>query len=213
MGFGGAVKTALGRALPSLVLVRGARGPSPRVALTFDDGPHPDHTPAILDTLAATGAKATFFLQGSLAQRHPALVRTIFGAGHQVGNHGWSHSRASEVGSRAFVREVLDTQALLEDTLGRPLPRIYRPPYGALSPLPFLALARRGYCLVFWSLDSQDSFQKDSEGLVKTIEDSIVRSGEILLFHEDYAHTLAALPAVLKMLTARGFSFPTVAEL
>jgi len=213
MGIGGAVKAALSRTLPSVVLVRGAPGPEPRVALTFDDGPHRDHTPAILDILAARGAKATFFLQGSLAERHPDLVRAIAAGGHQVANHGWSHARASDVGTRAFVREALATQALLENTLGRPLSRLYRPPYGAISPLPFLALARRGYRLVFWSLDSQDSFRQDSEGLVKALEDSMVHSGEILLFHEDYSHTARALPGVLQVLTARGFSFVTVGDL
>lgn len=213
MGVGRALKLVLSCALPKLVLFRGAAGSPPRVALTFDDGPHADHTVAILDVLAAAEARATFFLQGSAAARHPALVRAIHDGGHQVGNHGWTHSRADEIGLAAFVREALDTQALLEDTLGRPLPRIYRPPYGSVSLPVFLAFARRGFRLVFWSLDSKDSYIRDPERLVQRIETTPVRSGDILLFHEDYSHTLAALPAVVANLRARSFGLASVADL
>lgn len=213
MAIGRVLKRTLGQALPGIVLFRGAPGPSPRVALTFDDGPHKDHTRAILDVLAAGGAQATFFLQGSEAARHPTLVRAIHEDGHQLGNHGWAHSRASEVGLRAFVREVVDTQALLEDVLGRALPRIYRPPYGAVSLAAFLALAGRGFRFVFWSLDSEDSFIQDAGQLARRIETAPVRSGEVLLFHEDYAHTLAALPAVVTSLKSRAFALVKVADL
>ena len=212
MGIGRAVKLALGWAAPGMVLFRGSAGPPPRLALTFDDGPHADHTRAILDALAACGARATFFLQGAEAARHTVLVRAIHEGGHQVGNHGWSHSRASEVGSRAFVREAVDTQALLEDTLGRQLPRIYRPPYGSVSPGAFLALARHGFRFVFWSLDSEDSFLRDPAELVTKLGKAPVRSGDILLFHEDYAHTPVALPAIAMNLRARGFALVGVTD-
>lgn len=213
MAIGRVLKPLLGRVLPGLVLFRGAAGQAPRVALTFDDGPHGEHTRAALDILAAGGARATFFLLGSEAARHPALVRAIHEGGHQLGNHGWAHSRASQVGLRAFVREAVDTQALLEDTVGRPLPRIYRPPYGAVSPAAFLALARRGFRLVFWSLDSEDSFIRDADQLARKIEMAPMNSGEVLLFHEDYDHTLAALPAMVASLQARGFALVRVADL
>jgi len=212
MGAGRVLKSVLGRVIPGVVLVRGATGAFPRLALTFDDGPHAENTPRILEILAANGARATFFLQGSAAQRHPSLVRAIFEAGHQVGNHGWSHSRASDIGASAFVREAVGTQALLEDTLGCALPRIYRPPYGAVGPLAFLDLARRGYRFVFWSLDSEDSFLKDAGALTQKIETSPLQSGEILLFHEDYAHTVAALPRMLIALKGRGLALVRVAD-
>jgi peptidoglycan/xylan/chitin deacetylase (PgdA/CDA1 family) len=183
------------------------------VALTFDDGPHPEHTPAILDVLAASGAKATFFLQGSVAKRHPALVRAIDERGHQVGNHGWSHSRASDVGTKAFVREAADTQRLLEDTLGRRLPRIYRPPYGSLSPMAFLCLAGQGYRFVFWSVETDDSYLRDPDELVQRVEHALIRSGDILLFHEDYAHSLSALPRILENLDARRLAVVSVSDL
>ena len=213
METGSALKRMLGWVLPRLVLVRGAAGPSPRVALTFDDGPHGDHTRAILDVLAAGGARATFFLQGSEAARHRALVRAIHEGGHQVGNHGWTHSRVSDVGLRAFVSEAVDTQSLLEDTLGRPLPRIYRPPYGAVSPAAFLALAREGFRFIFWSLDSEDSFVRDAGQLTRRLETAPVRSGDVLLFHEDYTHAVAALPAVVANLKARTFALVRVVDL
>lgn len=213
MTIGHLLKRALGRVLPGLVLVRGPKGPLPRVALTFDDGPHESHTQCTLDILAASGARATFFLLGSQAARHPDLVRAIHDGGHQLGNHGWTHSRPSEVGLRTFVREAIDTQMLLEDTLGKRLPRIYRPPYGVVGPSVFLALVWEGFRFVFWSLDSEDSFIRDAGQLAHKLEVAPVRSGDVLLFHEDYAHTVAALPAVVSNLRARPFALVRVADL
>jgi peptidoglycan/xylan/chitin deacetylase (PgdA/CDA1 family) len=213
MSVGDILKRALGLALPAYVLVRGAKGPSPRVALTFDDGPHADRTRGILDVLAAAGARATFFLQGSEAARHAELVRSIDNGGHQLGNHGWAHSHVHEVPLETFVREAVETHALLEETVGRPLRRIYRPPYGAVTPTAFVALVRRGFRFVFWSMDSEDSFRRDAAQLARWIEAAPVRSGEILLFHEDYPHTLDALPAVVASLKGRAFALVKVNDL
>jgi peptidoglycan/xylan/chitin deacetylase (PgdA/CDA1 family) len=207
------LKQATGRCLPGLVLYRGTSGGAARVALTFDDGPHESHTEGILDVLAAGEAKATFFLLGSEAARHPRLVRAIHEAGHQVGNHGFGHRRASEVGHRAFVREALDTQALLEDTVGQALPRLYRPPYGEVSASAFLALVRRGFRFAFWSLDSEDSFIRDPGRLAGKVAAASVRPGEVLLFHEDCPHTLAGLPAIAAGLKARAFALVRIEEL
>jgi peptidoglycan/xylan/chitin deacetylase (PgdA/CDA1 family) len=183
------------------------------VALTFDDGPHEGHTRGILEVLARGDARATFFLLGSEAKRHPGLVRAIHEAGHQVANHGFQHVRSRDVGRAAFVREAVDAQALLEDTVGQALPRLYRPPYGEISPPAFVALARRGFRLAFWSLDSEDSFIHDPGRLVEKVAAAEVRDGEVLLFHEDYAHTLAGLPAIVAGLKARHLGLVRIGDL
>lgn len=213
MAVGRWLKQAAGRVFPSRVLYRGRPGGPPRVALTFDDGPHPEHTRRIVDALAAGGARGTFFLQGALAEQRPELVRAIADGGHELANHGWSHSRASEVGAVGFVREARSTQGLLERTVGRPLPRLFRPPYGDVSPAAAAGLLREGFRLVFWSFDSEDSFVDTPERVAGAVARSALRSGEVLLFHEDYAHTASALPAIVADIRARGFAMVGVSEL
>ena len=213
MSLGRLVKQALGWALPGVVLYRGAPGKAPRLALTFDDGPHPGHTERILEALAREGACATFFLQGSEAAKHPALVRAIHEAGHQIGNHGYSHGTPAQLGRRAFVREVVETQDLLEAAAGARLERLFRPPYGTLSLGSFVALVRRGFRFVFWSLDSEDSFIREAGQLQEHLLSGPLRSGDVLLFHEDYAHTIEALPAILSALKARSFQLARIADL
>jgi peptidoglycan/xylan/chitin deacetylase (PgdA/CDA1 family) len=213
MGLGGLLKRAAARAFPERVLYRGRDRQPPRVALTFDDGPHPEHTPRIVGELASAGARATFFLQGAFAERRPDLVRAIHDAGHELGNHGWSHSRATDLGRRGFLREVNATQDLLERIVGRTLPRLFRPPYGSVSLTSIPGLLGGGFRLVFWSFDSRDSFVDSKEGLLAALRRAPLRGGEVLLFHEDYAHTAAALPEILAEIRARGLAMVGVSEL
>src|SRR5712664_3224327 len=92
------VKRAVSWCAPWAVVVRGPSGPACQAAMTFDDGPHPENTPRILDLLDAHGARATFFLQGSMVDRHPHIARQIVRRGHQIGNHGYAHLDARAVG-------------------------------------------------------------------------------------------------------------------
>lgn len=213
MGLGRTVKRTLGDLFPSVVLYRGAPVNPPRVALTFDDGPHPETTSRILDAFAQGGHKATFFLQGSEAARSPALVREIHAAGHQVGNHAYSHETPRRLGRRDYVREVLETQQLLEDIVGQRLSPLFRPPYGAVSVATFASLVRRGYRFVFWSRDSGDSDIRDAQALSTRFAATPVRPGEIVLLHEDYAHTVAALPSIIGELERRSCQMVRVTDL
>ncbi len=88
MGIGNTLKRAISRFAPSVFVISGPTVSPWAVAITFDDGPHPVNTPRVLDTLAAHDAKATFFLQGNMAEQNPELVREIVSRGHQIGNHG-----------------------------------------------------------------------------------------------------------------------------
>jgi peptidoglycan/xylan/chitin deacetylase (PgdA/CDA1 family) len=213
MGAGAIAKRLLGRLAPSAVLVKGRPSGEPRVALTFDDGPHAAHTPRILDALDAQRARATFFLQGAEVEKHPALAREIVARGHQVGNHGHSHYDAKRVPRGDYVADIARAQEVLQQTLGAPVERLFRPPHGSVTGGTFLALARQGYRFVFWSADARDSFIRTSDELVAHVEGLGLADGDIVLLHEDYAHTVEALPRMLSAIAQRSLGFATVGGL
>lgn len=213
MGVGAIAKRMLGRVAPSAVVVKGRRSGAPRVALTFDDGPHEAHTPRILDALDAHRARATFFLQGKEVEKYPALAREIVARGHQVGNHGHSHYDAKRVPREHYVADILRAQEVLQQTLGRPVERNFRPPHGSVTGATFLALARQGYRFVFWSADTRDSFIRTPDALVAHVGGLGLGDGDIVLLHEDYAHTVESLPRILGPLAERRLAFATVGEL
>ena len=135
MGAGAWIKRGLGHVMPRSVLVKGApRSARPRTALTFDDGPHPENTPRILDALDHAAARATFFLQGAEVERHPALAREIVRRGHQVGNHGHSHFDARRTSREVYLADIRRAQESLGQALGAPAERIFRPPHGTVTP-------------------------------------------------------------------------------
>jgi peptidoglycan/xylan/chitin deacetylase (PgdA/CDA1 family) len=178
--------------------------------MTFDDGPHPENTPRILDLLDTHGARATFFLQGSMVDRHPHIVRQIARRGHQIGNHGYAHLDARAVGIREYLADVLRAQAAIEATLGELLPRNFRPPFGNITPGSMLALLRHRFRLIFWSLDSRDSFIEDAPALVNHVAQQRVEAGCIMLFHDDYRHTVDAIEEILGLVQRQGVTLVTL---
>ncbi len=132
------------------------RGPrtARRVALTFDDGPDPEYTPRVLDLLAREDVPATFFLVGERAARAPDVVRAMAAAGHEIGNHTWSHSNLWLCGPRRTDSEIRRAHDLLADLGGRP-PRHFRPPWGAVNAAMFGALRRVAARCVFWSIQPE----------------------------------------------------------
>ncbi|MBK8323912.1 MAG: polysaccharide deacetylase family protein [Betaproteobacteria bacterium] len=213
MAFGTLLKPLLARLAPSAFVYRGPRNAPARVSLTFDDGPDPRHTRRLLDVLEGAGARGTFFLQGQNAEGHRDLVREIHARGHELGNHGYFHCRARDIGIPAYVAEARRTQALLEECVGAPVAPLFRPPYGEMTPGATLALARAGFRIVHWSLDSRDSFIAGAAELLEYVRGLPVGGGDILLFHEDQPQTLEALPAILDALRARSLGFATVGAL
>ena len=128
------LKSAFELVLPkSWLLVRGPTiasnsGP-PEIALTFDDGPHPEHTPRLLDRLAAARARGTFFVIGEKAQQHPDLIRRIVAAGHELGNHTLTHGEPSQTSAAQFLDETSQTRRLLQDLTGRDCRLMRRLPF------------------------------------------------------------------------------------
>jgi len=210
MSIGKLVKHGLGRLFPGTVLIKGRSSPQPRIALTFDDGPHPDNTKHILDILDKNGASATFFLQGREVEKYPALTREIHARGHQIGNHGYSHLDAKRTHQDLYVEDTHRAQETLQNTVGTAFEKIFRPPFGNITGTTFLALARSGFRFIFWSVDSRDSFIKNPRELVSHMTSLNVADGDILLFHEDYPHTVSSLPEILNYIKTRSLGFSRI---
>ena len=153
------------------------------VALTFDDGPDPVTTPAVLDLLERRGARATFFCIGRRAAAHPDVVREIARRGHAVGNHTWGHpSHFAWLGPRALEREMRRAQETLGALAGAP-PLWFRAPAGIRSPLLDPVLVRCGLRLASWTRRAFDTVRRDP-GRVSRRLTAGLRQGDVLLLHD-----------------------------
>ncbi len=141
--------------------------------------------PRLLDALAAAGFRATFFVVGERARRHPDLVRRIHAAGHEVANHTDTHAEPRSIGWRAFRQELLRTSALLEDLLGEPV-RLMRPPKGALTPAKLLAAWSLGLSVVLWNRDPKDYRITDIADIERWLAGYRPHSGDIVLMHDTH---------------------------
>ena len=183
------------------------------VALTFDDGPTAGPTEALLATLARHGVTATFFLVGGSIEEHPDQARAIAAAGHQIGNHTYSHQRMV-FKSPSFIRsEVERTEAAIA-SIGYRGETTFRPPFGKkLVYLPYY-LGNRGIPTIMWDVEP-DSDQASSEEIVRRTVDQ-VRPGSIILLHvmvPSRASSLGAVEPIVVELTRRGYRFVTVSQL
>jgi peptidoglycan/xylan/chitin deacetylase (PgdA/CDA1 family) len=169
--------------------------PEPLVAITFDDGPNTEETPLVLDILETWHAPATFFLQGNHVEQHPETVQRIARAGHEIGNHGYDHSK------RDLRRQVQQCDRALQ-RLGITT-RLFRPPGGALGMSDLLWLMREGYSTVMWSLDAVDSMREEGKWHGEAPDYSVVAGGDIVLMHDDNAACLRDLPGLLETLTRK----------
>ncbi|QKW24077.1 polysaccharide deacetylase family protein [Kitasatospora sp. NA04385] len=176
--------------------------PSGTLALTFDDGPHPDSTPELLDALTAAGHRATFFLCGAQAERHPELVRALDRAGMAIANHTWSHPALPDLPLTAVRDEIHRTNRVLAKLTGRP-PTLFRPPYGATSPEVRRVAADAGLTETLWDVDPRDWDGTEPAEIVAVL--AAARPGDTVLLHDHgNRNTVTALPAVLAALTGRG---------
>ncbi|WP_457673015.1 polysaccharide deacetylase family protein [Thiolapillus sp.] len=212
MGIGRHLKRFTGLVAPRWLLFRG-RAAGRKIALSFDDGPHPEHSPRILDVLGEAGVKVTFFVVGEEAEKYPALVRRMREEGHEVANHSYSHYGLIGSTPAEYLADVQHCQGLLEDICGCELARSFRPPYGTVHPAVFLGLIRHGYRVVLWSVDSDDSRVDDAQQLREVFFRKSLVPGDVVLLHEDYPHTLEALPQLLQMVEDRGFGLARCREL
>ena len=181
------------------------------VVLTFDDGPHPEGTPAVLAALEERDARAVFFLCGEQVERNAALAAEIVAAGHTVAVHGYRHRTMLRLAPRTFVDDLERGIAAIEDTAGVRA-ALYRPPYGIFT-LPGIAEVRaRGLRPLLWSRWGHDwRAAWPPEKIAAEVTDDL-RAGDVLLLHDadhynepgSWRGTVAALPAVIEEIGAAG---------
>lgn len=192
------------------VLNRAKAYPEKWVALTFDDGPDPKVTPRILSTLKKYGAKATFFVLGPAAKRHPQLLQRMVLEGHCIGNHSWTHAKDRTPKQAAW--EVSITSEVVRKATGN-VPTLFRPPYGIRDGSYVVEAKRRGMPIVLWSNTNADTKVDDPKKMAGQI--GLPRNGEIILCHDGPGKEATAkmLPLVLKRLKKEGYTFVTLPTL
>jgi len=223
----GLIRSALYRNLPSINLVERGGHKRRQVALTFDDGPDPLWTPAILDILERAGAPATFFVTGANAMGQPDLLRRIIRQGSELGNHSTTHPDLDKLPEAAVRLEINTTQRIVESHTGRSM-RLFRAPYlGDAEPNTQAELhaakvaSEMGYLSVGLNVDPLDWTETSAEMIVRRTISQVEsghegRSTQIVLLHDsggDRRATVTALPHIIRELRARGYELVTVSTL
>lgn len=176
-----------------------------RVALTFDDGPHPVYTEKLLDGLKERGVKATFFVTGEHAELHPELIKRMHDEGHLIGNHTYSHIQLTDANREQFKEELIQTNEILHDITGDEVQYV-RPPYGSwdkkfetdLNMFP-----------VLWNVDPLDWCTANTSRVANAVL-SEVSDNDIILLHDYYDTSVEAALIVVDALTKEGYEFVTV---
>ncbi len=189
------------------------KGDTKRIALTFDDGPHPQHTAEILDILAEHDIKATFFVIGKLGNEYPELVKREIAEGHEVASHTWSHPNIAALSEEGITNELLETEEFLA-SLGYK-PKLFRPPEGKCGENVLRAAASLDYDVILWTVDTLDWAHTPREKIVNNVLTN-TRPGSIILCHDFVAYdspTPDALREIIPKLKENGYEFVTVSRL
>ena len=181
------------------------------IALTFDDGPDPNVTPRILDVLNKEGVKATFFVVGKMVEKYPSLLKEIWGEGHDVGNHTYSHPDLTRLSKKDVLEELDKTRILIKKITGKDT-YLFRPPGGRYDNKVIVTTTLTGYKMILWT-DYPGDYGCPSSKLI--YERAVSRAEEegIILLHNGLDSTLDALPGIISELKKRGYGFVTISEL
>ncbi len=169
--------------------------PNKIIALTFDDGPHPEYTPVILELLEKYDAKASFFCIGKHVKEHPRLTKSIKDKGHAVGNHSYSHSNLFPLFGKKKIKDELEyTNALIAEATGK-AGTLFRPPFGITNPKIASAVNSLSLKTIGWSIRSFDT-SAAPEKVIKRVT-SRIKPGSVILLHDNRVQTLKILEAIL----------------
>lgn len=182
------------------------------IALTFDDGPHPEFTPKVLELLKKHGAKATFFCIGKAIDQHPKLFKQILAEGHTVGNHTYSHSKAfGFFGAEKVIEELNKTIDVVHNLTGKHL-KLYRPAFGVTNPMIEKAVKRLNVQSIGWNVRSLDTTSRSEDVILERITTKISK-GDIVLLHDTSQKTLHVLERLLLFLDDNGLKSVVVDRL
>lgn len=187
------------------------------VYLTFDDGPIPEVTPAVLDILQKEQVKATFFVVGDNVRKYPVIYRRMIAEGHRVGNHTFAHTKGTRVSMADYMNDVTACERVLaaynehhprlHDGAGKCL---FRPPYGKMTFAQKRALLDAGYEIILWDVLTHDYNPRFSAEKILRIVQTYTRDGSIINFHDSIKsgeRTIAALPDIVRLLKEQHYSF------
>lgn len=180
---------------------------SKKIAITFDDGPHPYYTEQLLDGLKERGVKATFFVTGMNVEQYPDVVRRMSEEGHLIGNHTYSHIQLSNSNSDAFREELIQTNEVIERLTGQEVQYV-RPPYGTWDKKFETEL---NMFPVLWTVDPLDWCSGNVTHIVQKVT-SKAKENAIILMHDEYKSTVTAALQIIDELTEQGYEFVTVDE-
>lgn len=178
------------------------------IYLTFDDGPTSEITDWTLDILLKYNAKATFFCIGKNVEKHPQIYKRILSEGHGIGNHSYTHLKGWKTDTKTYTKDIFSAAKLIDS-------KLFRPPYGQITPKQIKAISKQEYQIVMWSILSLDwdkSIDKE------TCANNIIRqstSGDIIVFHDSIKakkNMQYALPEVIDYFSKKGFEFKRIPE-
>ena len=195
--------------LPSAVFYK--KNKNKTVYLTFDDGPSPEITSFVLDELKKFNAKATFFCIGDKMERYPEILKEVIGQGHVIGNHTYHHVDAWKISREEYLQEIIKTEAVIK--LYTQTKKIFRPPYGHITPLRLHLIKKQGFKVILWTSIAGD-FKRDinTEKVIKKLS-SQTKTGDILVFHDSEKagdNLKKILPELLINLNEKGFKLETL---
>jgi len=186
------------------------------VALTFDDGPHPENTDRLLEILKENDVTATFFVVGSMVEKNPDVLKRVYEAGHEIGNHSYDHPDFSKLTADEMTEQYRKTNDIVEEVIGKRT-LIDRPPGGAVTDEKAEQIGREQ---ILWIVDPED-WKKDNRDPDIVYDNVIngtntgtpVRDGAIVLSHDIHATTIDAYDRIIKELKAQGYQFVTVTQM
>lgn len=179
-----------------------------KVALTFDDGPHPVYTPMMLDLLKEQDVKATFFLLGAEAEQYPDIVKRMSDEGHLIGNHSYVHEKLSSLSDTEACAQVNRTNDLIHSITGS-YPTYLRPPFGDWKDH---LDCNVNMIEVLWDIDTLDWSSQNHNQIVRKVVTK-VEENDIILMHDGYKTTVTAVKEIIDILKKKNYEFVTVDEL
>jgi peptidoglycan-N-acetylglucosamine deacetylase len=197
----------------------GAKPGSRLLALTYDDGPNDPHTMRLLEVLNRHGALATFFMLGRQVQERPQIARAVAAAGHEIGNHTYTHPNLIFCSRTQIEAQLRSCTRLLDDIVG-PHSKLFRPPFGGRTPQVLSIADRLGLTPVMWRITAYDWHPDPADTLVERVSRQ-VRGGDVVLLHDgghvamgaDRAQTVIATDKLIARYQDEGYRFVTVSEM